>query len=102
MRPLLGLAALSVAASAGAAQADPELARHLAAECVTCHITTGDAEGIPNIVGLPKDVFISVFDHYRTHERNHALMNVIASRYDDDEIESLAAYFAALGTAEDH
>jgi cytochrome c len=91
---------LAVAASAGAAQADPDFARHLASECVTCHIPTGAADGIPTIVGLPEDVFIGAFDQYRTGERDHALMNTIASRYEDDEVEALAAYFANLGRAD--
>jgi cytochrome c len=36
-------------------QGDPEYGEYLAGECVTCHQATGHADGIPSIVGLPKD-----------------------------------------------
>jgi cytochrome c553 len=97
MRFLIVPCAFAVVAAASGAHADPEAARHLANECVTCHVPTGDGEGIPNIVGLPKDTFIAAFNEYRMHERDHALMNTIASRYEDDEVKALAAHFADLG-----
>lgn len=93
-----GLCALALLASATAARAgDVEFGAFLAGECVTCHQASGAFDGIPPIVGWPEESFILVMDKYRRKERDNAVMQTIASRYDDEEIAALAAYFATLG-----
>jgi cytochrome c len=100
MRRFVPFLSLAAALIAGAAQADIERVRHLASECVSCHIPAGEPQGIPTIVGLTTEVFVAAFNQYRTGDRRHALMNTIASRYDDEEVKALAAYFSELGDAD--
>jgi cytochrome c553 len=58
-------------------EGDPEYGEYLAGECVTCHQATGHADGIPSIVGLPKDYFVirSLFE-YRTNVRSNEVMKL--------------------------
>jgi cytochrome c553 len=83
----------SVPAGAG----DPAFGEYLSGECVTCHRRTGEASGIPSITGWPQDAFKAVMDSYRRKERDNAIMQTIAGRLSDEEIEALAAYFESLG-----
>ena len=93
-----GLCALVLLAAAPAARAgDVEFGAFLAGECVTCHQASGAFDGIPPIVGWPEETFVAIMDAYRTKERDSDVMQTIASRYDDEEIAALAAYFATLG-----
>jgi cytochrome c len=98
MRALLVGSSLALAASAAAyAQDDEAYVRYLAGECLGCHVVGAEPQGIPVIDGLPAEVFVDLFNAYRTREREHVLMNTIADRYDDGEVEALAAYFERLG-----
>ena len=73
--------------------ADVELGRYLATECLTCHrAATGAA--IPNIFGIAETTFAEVVKAYRSKQRENPVMQTIAGRLKDDEIEALAAYFA--------
>jgi cytochrome c553 len=73
---------------------DIELGRHLSAECVTCHRGASAKSTIPNIYGLAEKTFVDVVKAYREKRLNNAVMQNIASRLKDEEIEALAAYFA--------
>ena len=90
--PVLALAA---ALSPGEA-ADLAYGEYLAAECVTCHgAATGDG-AIPAIAGLPKEAFLQALREYRGGLRRHPVMQNVARSLDDQQIEALAAYFAAM------
>ena len=73
---------------------DIELGRYLSAECVTCHRGGSARSAIPNIYGLAEDAFAEVLKAYRAKRLNNAVMQNIAGRLKDEEIEALAAYFA--------
>ena len=76
---------------------DRELGQYLSSECVTCHQITGRATGgVPPIVAWPEDQFIAVLNSYKTKDRDNAVMQAIAARLSDDDIEALAAYFGGL------
>jgi cytochrome c len=92
----IGLAAAGLLA-AGAAAADLEYGRFLSAECVTCHQVTGETDGIPSITGWPEAVFVETMEAYQDGVRAHDVMRTIAKRYDSEDLEALAAYFASLG-----
>ena len=75
---------------------DPEFGEYLAGECVTCHQATGHADGIPSIVGLPKDYFVRALFEYRTNVRSNEVMKLRVANLANEEIAALAAYFSSL------
>jgi cytochrome c553 len=73
--------------------ADIELGRYLATECVTCHsVATGGT--IPNIFGMAETTFAEVMRAYREKQLPNEVMRSIASRLSDEDIASLALFFA--------
>ena len=79
-----------------AVQGDPEFGEYLAGECVTCHQASGEDAGIPSITGWPSDVFVTAMHAYRSKDRAHPVMQMIAAHLNDEEIAALAAYFETL------
>ena len=77
-----------------AADADIELGRHLAAECMTCHRSATATSTIPNIFGLAEDHLAQVIKAYRAKTLPNAAMQNVASRLSDEDIASLALYFS--------
>lgn len=75
---------------------DVEYGEYLSQECTTCHQRSGANEGIPGIVGWPEEDFVVAMHAYKEKLRPHEVMRSVASRLDEEEIASLAAYFAAL------
>lgn len=80
-----------------AIEGDPEYGEYLSSECVTCHQADGTVEGIPSITLWPEDAFVVAMHAYKRNLRPHPVMQMIASRLNDEEIAALAAYFATLG-----
>lgn len=72
-----------------------ELGRHVRARCISCH---GD-EGItvnsewPNLAGQNAEYLQKQLLDYRSGERKHLLMQVIASELTKEEIEAVSTYF---------
>jgi sulfide dehydrogenase cytochrome subunit len=96
MRFLL-LAAAALAAFPVAAQ-DVQ-GRNLAAGCAICHGTEGrsttkDSALIP-LAGMPRDHIAAQMREFRDGKRPATVMHQIARGYSDDQVETLAAYFAA-------
>ena len=77
-------------------EGDPDYGEYLAGECVTCHQASGHADGIPSIVGLPKDYFVKSLFEYRTNVRSNEVMKLRVANLANDEIAALAAYFSSL------
>ena len=82
------------------AGADIGYGEYLSGECVTCHSQTGVDKGIPSINGLDAEVFATVMRAYKTGDMEHPVMQMVAGRLDDEQIASLAVYFAKLSTVE--
>jgi len=76
--------------------ADVAYGEYLAGECVTCHSTDGADQGIPNIIGLEAEGFAYIMHSYRNKELENKVMQLVAGRLDDEQIASLAVYFASL------
>lgn len=72
---------------------DIELGRYLAAECRTCHRSATATKTIPNIFGMAASSFTEVIKAYRDRRLTNPVMQAIAGRLKDDDIEALAAYF---------
>ena len=78
------------------AGADVGYGEYLSGECVTCHSQNGVDKGIPAINGLDAEVFATVMHAYKVGEMEHPVMQMVAGRLDDEQIASLAVYFATL------
>src|SRR6185436_10172570 len=72
--------------------------RNLASACAICHGTDGRAvtKDVIPLAGLPKDHIVSQMKAFRDGSRPATVMHQIARGYDDRQIDSLAAWFAAL------
>lgn len=75
---------------------DPAYGEYLAGECTSCHQTSGAGEGVPSITLWPEEDFVIALHAYKDGVREHPVMQMMAARLSNDEIASLAAYFARL------
>ena len=82
------------------ANADSAYGEYLSGECVTCHRVDGGDDGIPAITGLDAEGFAYMMHAYRAKELENNVMQLVAGRLDDEQIASLAVYFASLKAAE--
>ena len=82
------------------AGADVGYGEYLSGECVTCHSQKGVDRGIPAINGLDAEVFATVMHAYKVGDMEHPVMQMVARRLDNEQIASLAVYFASLSSAE--
>ena len=107
MTRLLFLALCTVACSAQAEdfevapeilalEGDPEYGEYLSGDCKTCHREDGDYEGIPAIIGWESEDFVTAMHAYKTNNREHPVMQMMAGRLSNEEIAALAAYFGAI------
>lgn len=88
--------AAALAASAGgfARAADVQLGRYLASECMTCHRAATAASTIPDIFGVEEAKLVALLTAYREKRLPNPVMQTVASRLSDEEITSLALFFA--------
>jgi cytochrome c553 len=89
-----------VAASTALAQDAATLnLRSLAATCANCHGTEGrttDGSAIPALAGMPRDYMITQIKSFKDGSRPATVMHQLSKGFTDQQIESVAAYFAAL------
>ena len=85
---------LAQADTVWAQKGDLEFGRYLASECLTCHRSATATSAIPNIFGMAAPRFIALVKAYREKQLPNEVMQTIASRLKDEEIEALAHYFA--------
>ncbi|MDH3515082.1 MAG: hypothetical protein OEM83_09485 [Gammaproteobacteria bacterium] len=70
-----------------------DLGEYLSGDCTACHQLQGESEGIPPITGWPVESFVLVMQAYKEGERNHALMQTVARRFSDEDLQALAVFF---------
>ena len=88
--------ALAVA-SAGAFAADPLQIRGMAAACANCHGTHGVAQdGMESLAGQKKEDLAKKMMDFKTGKKPATVMHQLSKGYSDEQIDQLAAYFAAL------
>lgn len=80
-----------------AIEGDPDHGAYLAAECLTCHRRDGADAGIPSITNWPVADFVTAMHAYKNRIRPDPVMQMMAGHLSNEEIASLAAYFASLG-----
>lgn len=79
-------------------------AREYNAMCTGCHTIPGYQASFPRVYHVPKiggqsaKYIESTLHAYKKGERNHPTMTAIAKGLSDEQIASLAAYYAARGS----
>lgn len=101
-RPLaaaLALTALCCAAGTASAQDAQKLrTRALAATCAQCHGTDGHAvegQALVRLAGMPQDYIVNQLMAFRNGQRSATIMHQITRGYSQEQLETVAAYFAA-------
>jgi sulfide dehydrogenase cytochrome subunit len=98
---ILGLALAVATAGNHALAATISPSARLAATCAACHGTDGATKNAPNfatlpaLAGQPRENLAASLRAYKAGTRPATIMTQIAKGYTDEQIELLAAYFAA-------
>lgn len=72
--------------------------RGLAATCANCHGTDGrttEGSAIPSLVGMPKSYMVMQMKAFKEGTRPATVMHQITKGITDQQIDSIANYFAA-------
>lgn len=93
----LALGTLYLGSTAWAGEPVDSRTRTMAANCSYCHGPDGKSRGaIPSLAGLDKGYFVQQMKDFQTGTRPAVVMQKHALGYNDEEIEKLAAWFAAV------
>ncbi len=97
MRVLATLAFGGLMLAGAAPAADLEAGRKVAGMCRTCHGTDGYARVpiAPHIGGEPASYLEAQLRAFRSGERVHEMMTVVAASLSDQQISDVAAWYAA-------
>ena len=76
---------------------DIEQGRKQAGQCKTCHGSHGIAQIpiAPNIAGEPEQYIITQLNAYRSGDRQHEMMSVVAKMLNDESIAQLAKWYSS-------
>ena len=94
---LLGALLTAPAVSVGAA-GNLEAGNKKAAQCVACHGRDGLSRrpDVPHIAGQSEIYMKAQLRRFRSGERVHPEMNVIAKNLSDDDINDLVAWYSSI------
>lgn len=87
-----------IALPAQADEAERLRTRALAATCAHCHGTNGHAvagEAMVKLAGLPEKYILEQLTAFRIGQRQATIMHQITKGYSQEQLETLAKYFAA-------
>ncbi len=95
--PLAAALACLCAASPASAGGDAEAGKTKSQACASCHGPDGNSPNppFPKLAGQHADYLQQALRDYRSGERKNAVMSGFASSLSDQDIEDLAAYYAA-------
>ncbi|MCI0505346.1 MAG: c-type cytochrome [Gammaproteobacteria bacterium] len=80
----------------GFAAGDANAGKDKSAACTSCHGVDGQgSEPNTKIAGMNVGKFKEAMQAYKTGARNNAMMQMFAKKLSDQDIEDLAAYYAA-------
>jgi cytochrome c553 len=91
------IASLVISFAECSSAAENDQGAQLAATCAACHRLDGHDRGIPSIVGLSEEQFVSVMTAFKSGERSGPIMHIMARSLSNEEIAILARYFATRG-----
>ncbi len=75
---------------------DPYAGRNIAANCANCHGTNGKSTGgMPSLAGQSADYIARQMREFRDGKRPATIMHQLSKGYTEEQINSVAAYFAA-------
>jgi cytochrome c len=74
-----------------------EYGEYLSSECTTCHLLSGQSDGIPSIIGWPEDKFITALGSYKDGQQENEAMRNVAKRLTNEDIKALAVFFNRQG-----
>lgn len=90
------LALTGVGGIAQAQDADPNLARNLAATCATCHGTNGHSQkGMDSLAGEPAEKLLEKLADFRSGDKPATIMHQIVKGYTDEQLALISDWFAA-------
>ena len=96
VRSIAFLALACVASAAHAQQADPNVARNIAANCTSCHGTNGLSQGgVPSLAGQAKADLVRKMQDFKAGRTPSTIMTQLAKGYTDEQIDLAATFFAA-------
>lgn len=85
-------------AATPAAFADEVVARSLAATCANCHGPEGRSvnPAVKGLAGMPKKEIVDTMQAFKSGKKPATVMHQLSKGYTDEQIDMIAAYFAAL------
>jgi len=91
-------AAIAIAMGPAAAAGDAKAGRQKALQCQTCHGLDGQAKlpEAPNLAGQTEIYLAKSLKDYRSGARRNDMMSVIVRSLSDQDVDNLAAYYAAI------
>ena len=98
-RALVAAGILALLGNAGTAWADANVdaGKAKAGSCAGCHGANGEGKApSPALAGMAKDKFVQAMKDYKSGKRDNPMMKNFAKGLSDEEIGSLAAYYASL------
>ena len=99
MKPFVIASALALSVltfSVQAQSASPNQVRSWAAGCANCHGTNGQAQpGMDALAGVAKDDIVKKMQDFKAGRRPATIMHQLAKGYSDEQIDAIAAYYAA-------
>ncbi|WP_308916488.1 c-type cytochrome [Jannaschia sp. LMIT008] len=95
--PIVVSGGLTLAGGVPAQAADPEAGRKVATMCRTCHGIDGHAVMpiAPHIGGEPQGYLAAQLHAYKSGEREHEMMTIVAGGLSDMQIDDVAAWYAS-------
>lgn len=100
----LAIALTALAPALVSAQGDVEAGKEKSQVCATCHGEFGNESvepTYPKLAGQYASYLIKALEDYRSGDRQNAVMQGFAGTLSDEDIEDLAAYFAAQSGLKD-
>jgi cytochrome c553 len=89
----IGLVSIAAAVTASAASGQPPPG---AAACSGCHPASARVTSpVVRLAGLERDAIVRALQEFRSGQRAGTIMDRIAKGFTDEEIQALAAWFAA-------
>jgi cytochrome c553 len=78
--------------------ADARAGRQKITTCQACHGLDGRSKNpeAPNLAGQIEPYLVKSLTEYRSGERKHETMNIVAKELSDEDIADVAAYYASI------